>query len=108
MNSPYRIMWILLFFDLPTTTPEDRKAYTRFRKALLDDGFVMLQYSVYGRSCPSSENAEVHLKRVKAIVPGEGQVRIMMLTSKQFERMLIFEGKIRKKPEKEWCQLELF
>lgn len=108
LGSPYRTMWVVVFFDLPTETPENKKNYVKFRKALLLDGFIMLQYSVYARCCPSEENAQVHLKRVEKIVPPDGQVRVLQLTGKQFERMKIYEGKIRVKPEKEWSQLTLF
>ena len=108
LGSPYRTMWIIVLFDLPTDEPEDKREYVRFRKALLEDGFVMLQYSVYGRCCPSEENATVHLKRVERAVPPEGQVRVLQLTGKQYGRMKIYEGKIRRKPEKEWSQLMLF
>ncbi len=57
----FRVMWVLVFFDLPTATKKDRKAYTLFRKNLLNDGFVMFQMSIYARTCPSMDNAEVHM-----------------------------------------------
>jgi CRISPR-associated protein Cas2 len=59
--SEYRIMWILVFFDLPTETQKDKKAYTLFRKNLQKDGFTMFQFSIYVRHCASYENAEVHI-----------------------------------------------
>lgn len=65
--SEYRIMWILVFFDLPTETKKDKKAYMEFRKKLLNDGFTMFQFSIYLRHCPSAENADAHIKRVKFI-----------------------------------------
>ena len=57
--SEYRIMWVLVFFDLPTETKKDRKAYTDFRKKLQNDGFTMFQFSIYIRHCASRENAEI-------------------------------------------------
>ena len=63
--SEYKIMWIFVFFDLPTETAIQRKEAALFRKTLLEDGFTMLQYSVYIRHTPSRENMEVHEKRVK-------------------------------------------
>lgn len=60
--SEYRIMWVLVFFDLPTDTKKERKAAADFRKQLLADGFIMFQFSIYMRHCPSAENAEVHIK----------------------------------------------
>ena len=53
-------MWVIAMFDLPTLTPQDRRAYARFRKDLIEDGFTMMQYSVYCRHCASIENADVH------------------------------------------------
>ena len=67
--SEYRIMWVLVFFDLPTETKKDKKAYALFRKNLQKDGFTMFQMSIYVRHCASMENAEVHIKRVKSFLP---------------------------------------
>ncbi len=64
--SEYRIMWVLVLFDLPTETKKDKKAYAEFRKNLQKDGFTMFQFSIYVRHCASCENAEVHIKRVKS------------------------------------------
>jgi len=104
----FRSMWILTMFDLPTDTKAARKAYHDFREALLDDGFTMLQFSVYGRHCPSEENAEVHEKRVKSSLPPDGEVRLLMVTDKQFERMKVFYGKTRKATEKAPDQISFF
>lgn len=95
-------------FDLPTDTREARKAYTRFRKALLKDGFVMMQYSVYVRNCASLENVEVHAQRVQGALPADGEVRVLCITEAQYQRMRVFWGKRRKMPEKALAQLELF
>src|SRR5204863_154608 len=77
----------------PVDTKAARKRYARFRKSLVNDGFLMLQFSVYGRPCPSEENALVHSGRVKKAIPSEGQVRILRLTDMQFSRMEVFYGK---------------
>jgi len=95
-------------FDLPVKTKAARKAYARFRKELLKDGFSKMQYSVYIRSCASYENAAVHIQRTKNRVPDDGEVRILTITDKQFARMRIFWGKRRVRPEKPPAQLELF
>lgn len=86
-------MWVLVFFDLPTETAEDKKIYTRFRKKLLKDGFRMFQFSIYIRHCMSRENAEVHIGRTKINLPQKGNVGILTITDKQFERMELFWGK---------------
>ena len=100
-------MWVLVMFDLPTDTAAARRAYRAFRNSLLDDGFLLLQYSVYARHCSSHENAEVHEKRVKRSLPPDGEVRLLIFTDKQFSRMKVFYGKIRKATEKAPEQITL-
>jgi len=106
--SAYRTMWLVAMFDLPTDTRKARRAYTRFRKALVKDGFTMMQYSVYIRHCASEENAEVHDGRVVANLPPDGEVRLLRITDKQYERMRVFWGKRRKPTEQPPRQLEFF
>jgi CRISPR-associated protein Cas2 len=77
-------MWVFVFFDLPTDTKANRKIYALFRKHLLKDGFIMFQYSIYKRHCASKENADVHIKRVKHMLPEKGHVIIMAITDRQF------------------------
>jgi len=101
-------MWVLAMFDLPTDTKPARRAYTQFRKFLLEDGFTMMQFSVYARHCPSRENAEVHQRRIRAHLPPDGEVRVITITDKQFERMAIFLGKVRYAVEPVPSQLEFF
>ncbi|WP_206513735.1 CRISPR-associated endonuclease Cas2 [Pseudoflavitalea rhizosphaerae] len=101
-------MWVLVFFDLPTETKKDRKIYARFRKEILADGFQMFQFSIYLRHCSSRENAEVHIQRVKKILPPKGHVGIMCVTDKQFGMMEIFQGKEPAKTPDTAQQLELF
>ncbi len=106
--NEYRIMWVLVFFDLPTETKTERKIYARFRKDLMGDGFTMFQFSIYMRHCPSRENAEVHIKRVKKLLPEKGHVGIMCITDKQFGMMEIFYGRKVAEKETPLQQLELF
>jgi CRISPR-associated protein Cas2 len=91
--NAYRIMWVIVMFDLPTETKKDRKNYTVFRKKMLNDGFQMFQFSMYIRHCPSKENAEVHTKRVRQGLPPKGNIGIMTITDKQFGMMEVFYGK---------------
>ncbi len=104
----YQCMWVVVFFDLPTDTKRARKQYATFRKQLLEDGFSKMQYSVYYRHCASPENAEVHLGRVRSIVPPDGEVRVLQFTDKQFARMEVYLGKRRVKTEEPSAQLEMF
>lgn len=106
--NEYRIMWVLVFFDLPTETKKDKKAYAQFRKKLQQDGFTMFQFSIYVRHCTSKENAEVHVKRVKSVLPEYGKVGILCITDKQFGAIELFYGqKITELPAI-GQQLELF
>jgi len=106
--SEYRIMWVLVFFDLPTDTKKERKAAAKFRKDLISDGFTMFQFSIYIRSCPSMENAQVHTKRVKGYIPDYGKVGIICITEKQFDNMELFIGKKNSELPHVEQQLELF
>ena len=104
----YRCMWVLVMFDLPPETKAAKKAYSSFRKHLLQDGFHKMQFSVYTRHCASQENAEVHIGRVQSRLPPDGEVRVMTITDKQMERMDVFLGKKRRQPESPPLQLLLF
>ena len=106
--SEYRIMWVLVLFDLPTDTKKARKEYALFRKRLLQDGFTMFQFSIYIRHCSSSENAAVHIKRVKSFLPKYGEVGILCITDKQFGNIEIFSAQKPKESQPICQQLELF
>nr|WP_321522926.1 CRISPR-associated endonuclease Cas2 [uncultured Macellibacteroides sp.] len=106
--SEYRIMWVLVFFDLPTETKKERKIYADFRKKIISDGFTMFQFSIYVRHCASKENADVHIIRVKSILPEKGHIGILCITDKQFASMEIFYGRKEKKVQAVGQQLELF
>lgn len=106
--SQYKVMWILVFFDLPTDTKIERKIYSKFRKELIKDGFSMFQFSIYLRHCSSRENRDVHVKRVKKIIPEKGNVGILSITDKQFEMLEIFDGRKKTDGFIEPHQLELF
>lgn len=106
--SEYRIMWVLVLFDLPTETKKDKKASADFRKNLQKDGFTMFQFSIYVRHCASVENAEVHIKRVKSLLPEYGRVGILCITDKQFGNIELFHGKKSFGVNTPGQQLELF
>ena len=106
--NAYRIMWVLVFFDLPTETPKERKIYALFRKNIMKDGFQMFQFSIYMRHCASRENADVHIKRVKKILPEKGHIGIMCITDKQFSMMEIFHGHKLAETAPPVQQLEMF
>ena len=101
-------MWVLVFFDLPTETKKDKRAYQLFRKQLQKDGFSMFQFSIYVRHCASMDNAEVHIKRVKSFLPEYGNVAVMCITDKQFENIEVITGSKTVKIKSQPMQLELF
>jgi CRISPR-associated protein Cas2 len=106
--NKYRIMWLFVFFDLPTTTKKDRKNASDFRTKLLKDGFGMMQYSVYIRHCASFESADVHEKRIKKLLPPLGKVSILRITDKQFGDICNFWGRAEEEKKPPPLQLELF
>ena len=114
--NAYHIMWLFVFFDLPVSTKKEMKDETLFRKNLEKDGFSKMQFSVYIRHCGSKESLEVHVKRVKSLLPETRKVSILSVTDKQFGSIYNFWGKpknirtskIKEKTFFEPIQLELF
>lgn len=106
--NAYQVMWVFVFFDLPVGTKLQRKHATQFRKALEKDGFSMMQFSVYVRHCPSRENMEVHIKRVRLAIPKAGQVSILCVTDKQYAEIRNFLGAVETARPEIPQQLELF
>ena len=78
--------------SLPVITRSQRKEATTFRKFLLDDGYQMIQFSVYARACVSFARQETHLDRVKKNLPPEGSVRAIYVTRAQWERSYVIQG----------------
>ncbi|MGL4987427.1 MAG: CRISPR-associated endonuclease Cas2 [Treponemataceae bacterium] len=106
--NAYKVMWLFCLFDLPTNTKIQRKRASDFRKNLIDDGFEMMQYSVYKRHCGSMEACKVHVNRLKKWIPREGSISILKFTDKQFGEIETFLGCIPQKAKRLPQQLELF
>ena len=85
-------MRLMVFFDLPVVSKQDRRAYTLFRKFLINDGYDMIQFSVYGRIVANRDAEEKHSARVIANLPPNGSVRVLSVTEKQFASMKILVG----------------
>ncbi|WP_079708830.1 CRISPR-associated endonuclease Cas2 [Paraliobacillus ryukyuensis] len=79
-------------FDLPVETKTQRRTYSKFRKELIRQGFLMMQYSIYVKSCLNKEAAEGTVNLVKRFLPRDGHVRSIIITEKQFEKMNILVG----------------
>ena len=106
--SGYRLMWMMVMFDLPVGTRKERKAATRFRHFLLDQGFEMSQFSVYMRFCAGKEQTQTHTKRVQQNVPRTGKVHILYFTDKQYENIVCFDGRKREPQRRNPEQFMLF
>ncbi len=89
-------MRVLVFFDLPITTSENRRAYTRFRKFLLKSGFMMLQESVYCKLALNSTAANAIINNIHKNKPEEGLIQLLTVTEKQYAKMDIIVGDIKK------------
>ena len=98
--SGYRIMWMLVMFDLPVGTKAERKAATGFRNFLLDQGFEMSQFSVYLRFCSGKEHTATLTRRVQGNLPTGGHVDILCFTDKQYENIVSFRGRARQPASK--------
>lgn len=92
-------MRLLVFFDLPVVKREDRKRYQNFRRFLLNDGYIMIQYSVYSRICNGTEGANKHIIRLRKNLPPKGSVRYLQITEKQYSEMKFLVGS--PKPQEE-------
>ena len=108
MLSGYRLMWMMVMFDLPVLEKQERKAAADFRKALLDMGFEMCQFSVYARFCSSHSQFDTYLKRVEGILPAGGKVSVLQFTDKQYERVVTFPRAARQPAMDPPEQFELF
>lgn len=85
--SGYRLMWMIVMFDLPVREREERKAAHDFRLTLLDEGFSMAQFSVYFRFCPGQAVADALIQRVASALPEGGKVDFLFITDRQYENI---------------------
>lgn len=88
-------MRMLVFFDLPVKTKNERRVATSFRNFLLKDGYHMVQYSLYARVCNGTDAVEKHEKRLRAVLPSYGSIRLLVVTEKQYEAIRILVGERR-------------
>ena len=85
-------MRVFIMFDLPVESKEQVRTYTRFRKMLIEEGFLMMQYSIYLKACINMDAARQSVNFVKSHLPREGHVRALIITEKQYEKMQILIG----------------
>lgn len=102
-------MRILVFFDLPVKTKKERREATQFRNFLLNDGYHMIQYSVYARVCNGMDAVSKHRTRLRQNLPYNGSIRMLVITEKQFEAIEILIGKLTEADDSFQCeQLSIF
>lgn len=87
-----RYMRLLVFFDLPVVTKAERRAYTLFRRFLLNDGFDMVQFSIYGRILNGHDAETKHMQRLVSNLPPDGSVKVLTVTEKQYASMKLLVG----------------
>ena len=91
-NSPFSMGWLLTMFDLPVVSDKERKVATKFRNDLLDDGFLMIQFSVYARPCVSFDQLNKHIGSIRRITPEAGNVRLIYITDEQWAKSVTVIG----------------
>ena len=105
--SGYRLMWAIIMFDLPVVEKTDRRAATKFRNYLLDEGFSMGQYSIYYRLLHGKESVESLKRRISHNLPVHGVIQVLVITDKQYESIQTFRSR-REESQKKAEQFLLF
>lgn len=88
----YKIVRLMCMFDLPVETDSEKRAYREFRKNLIKEGFIMIQYSVYVRTCPNRDYGNRLEKRIQKFIPSKGNIRLLVITEKQYDDMKLLIG----------------
>ncbi len=89
----YRFMRLMVFYDLPFDTKNNIRDYNRFRNNLLSEGFQMMQFSIYTKMCSNDDSARYAAKRIEKILPSFGNIRVLVITEKQYQKINILRGK---------------
>ena len=97
--SKYRMAWVLVFFDLPVGSKAERRDATRFRKDLVSEGYMMVQFSVYARPCGSADRVDTQVRRLKPMIPPHGEVRGLIISDAQWGRMMVVRSQKPADPE---------
>lgn len=102
-------MRILVFFDLPVQTKQQRKVATSFRNFLIKDGYHMIQFSIYARVCNGNDAVRKHKERIYLHIPANGSIRMLTITEKQYESIEILVGPLKQEDKPFACeQLSIF
>lgn len=106
--SKYRMAWVMVLFDLPVGTPDERRDAANFRKDLVKDGYIMVQFSVYARPCGSADRVDTQVRRLKSKIPPHGEVRGLLISDAQWGRMIVMRSRQKAESEKMPDQMMFF
>ena len=106
--SKYRMAWVMVFFDLPVGSRKERRDASNFRKDLVKDGYMMVQFSVYARPCGTADRVETHVRRLKSKIPPQGEVRGLLISDAQWGRMIVLRSQQKAEPEGMPSQMMFF
>ena len=108
MINGYRLMWMMVMFDLPVVSDKDRKAATKFRNFLDKQGFAMCQFSVYARFCGARDRTDSFYRIIEDNLPPKGKISILCFTDKQFGNIVHIENRIKRRSKENPDQLLIF
>ena len=108
INSKYRMAWVLVLFDLPVGTPEERRAANSFRQDLVKNGYIMVQFSVYARPCGTADRVDTQVRRLRPKIPAKGEVRGLIISDAQWARMIVVRSQQKVESESQPEQLMFF
>ena len=103
----YELMWMLVLFDLPVMTKQERKDATKFRNFLLDEGFDMVQFSIYTKLFSGKDACEKYYGLIQRNLPPNGKVDIVTITDRQYANIISYNS-CKKTEKKQPEQLILF
>lgn len=92
-----RVVRTIVFFDLPNVYYNDRRNYNLFRRFLINEGFIMLQESVYSRICLNSIQADLLLSKIRKNSPNKGIIQVLNITERQYANICYIIGKSNSK-----------
>ncbi len=101
-------MRLVCLFDVPNVSKKEKKDAQLFREFLLKKGFIMLQWSMYAKHILYNDNIETLSQSIKNRLPENGNLMLIEMTDKQFERIQIFNNYHKNNPPRKYQQLELF
>ncbi len=92
-----RVMRTMVFFDLPNVYLRDKKNYIKFRKYLINEGFIMMQESVYSKLVLNSQQSTLLINRIRKNAPKKGIIQVMTITEKQYSQIEYIIGETQNK-----------